>query len=326
MNQIEKQGIEAAKNSAIDNVIDLAKMLLWNKNHGIEVMRISSDLVPHATNPKLIEKFGKEGTEYANLEFLRSYLEKVGHVAKLEKMRTTFHPGQFVQIGSPTFSVYNSSVLELEMHVKFFEMMRVGKDSVIVIHIGGVFCDKSGTIERFKKQFKMMPKNIRDRIVLENDEKCYDADEVLEICESLNVPMVFDIFHYYCYKKLHPEIKQKTINEMMPRILETWNRRGIRPKFHLSEQDADKRIGSHAVFIEEIPEVLLEIPKKYNVMIDIMIEAKGKEIAIGKLYRKYPQLKPVFAKEIKLDIPKKALKDLNVGEPDDMAECQCEKN
>lgn len=325
MKQIEKHGLEAAKNAAINNVIDLAKMILWNKNHGIEVTRVSSSLVPHSTNPLIIEKFGKEGEEYASLEFLRPYLEKVGHVARLEKIRLTFHPGQFCQIGSPSFSVFNSTVKDLEMHAKFFEMMKMGKESVMVVHIGGVFCDKPKTIERFKERFKMMPKNIRNRVVLENDEKCYDADEVLEICETLNVPMVFDIFHYYCYGKLHPEVKQKTIDEMMPRILQTWKRKDIRPKFHLSEQADGKKIGSHSVFVKEISKELLEIPKKYGVMIDIMVEAKGKEIAIGKLYRKYPKLKPVFAKEIKLDIPKKVLKELNLTESDELADCQCSK-
>jgi UV DNA damage repair endonuclease len=39
-----------------------------------------------------------------------------------------------------------------------------------------------------------------------------------------------------------------------------------------------------------IPEFLLEIPKKYGVEIDIMIEAKAKEQAIFKLYSKYPFL------------------------------------
>jgi len=325
MKQIEKEGIVAAKNSAIANVNDLVKMLKWNILHGIQVMRISSDLVPHSTNPQIIEKFGKEGEEYATLEFLRKYLEKVGRIANLENIRITHHPSQFVQIGSPTFSIFNSSVKELEMHVKFLEMMKMKKDSVIVIHIGGVYCDKPGTITRFKKQFKMMPKNIKQRIVLENDEKCYDADEVLEICESLNVPMVFDIFHYNCYGKIHKEVKQKTIDEMMPRILATWKKRGIRPKFHLSEQDEDKRTGSHAVFVEKIPEALLEIPKRYNVEIDIMLEAKGKEIAIGRLYNKYPQLKPAGAESIDLNIPKKALKSLNVKELDEMSDCQCGK-
>ena len=325
MKHFEKEGVTVAKKSAIQNVIELAKLLVWNKNHGIEVMRISSELVPHATNNDIVEKYGKEGEEYANLEFLRPYLEKVGHLARLEKMRLTFHPGPFCLIGAPLLSVFNKTIKELEMHVKFLEMMKMGKESVVVVHIGGVYNDKPTTIIRFIKQFKMMPKNIKDRIVLENDEKCYDAEEVLDICQKLNVPMVFDIFHYYCFGKLHPTVKQKSIDELMPGILQTWKKRDIRPKFHLSEQSIDRKTGSHSVFIKEIPKVMLDVPKKYKVDIDIMIEAKGKEIAIGKLFRKYPKLKPVFAKDIKLEIPKKALKELNSKDIDEdkCSSCEC---
>ena len=52
-------------------------------------------------------------------------------------------------------------------------------------------------------------------------------------------------------------------------------KRGIKPKFHVSEQGCG-RIGHHSDYIEEIPKYLLEIPEKYGVEIDIMIEAKKK--------------------------------------------------
>lgn len=57
----------------------------------------------------------------------------------------------------------------------------------------------------------------------------------------------------------------------------------------MSEQGSG-RCGHHSDYIETIPDYLLEIPQKYNTDIDIMIEAKMKEQAIFKLYRKYPQL------------------------------------
>ena len=72
------------------------------------------------------------------------------------------------------------------------------------------------------------------------------------------------------------------------KYLETWKPKGIKPKFHVSEQGAGK-IGHHSDYIEILPEYLLEIPEKYGVEIDIMIEAKMKELSIQKLYEKYPQ-------------------------------------
>ena len=65
--------------------------------------------------------------------------------------------------------------------------------------------------------------------------------------------------------------------------------KNIKPKFHISEQGSG-RCGHHSDYIETIPNYLLEIPEKYNTEFDILVEAKMKEQAIFKLYRKYPFL------------------------------------
>ena len=59
-------------------------------------------------------------------------------------------------------------------------------------------------------------------------------------------------------------------------ILKTWTKRNIKPKFHISEQGSGK-CGHHSDYIENIPNYLLEIPEKFNIHIDIMIEAKKKK-------------------------------------------------
>ena len=56
-------------------------------------------------------------------------------------------------------------------------------------------------------------------------------------------------------------------------------RLGVKPKFHVSEPGSG-RCGHHSDYIEKIPSYLLEIPDKYGVEIDIMIEAKKR----NKLY------------------------------------------
>ena len=85
---------------------------------------------------------------------------------------------------------------------------------------------------------------------------------------------------------MHKDEKFKEPEYYIPKILETWKNRNIKPKFHVSEQGEGK-IGHHSDYIEVIPEYLLEIPEKYFIEIDIMIEAKMKEQAIFKLYKKY---------------------------------------
>jgi len=167
--------------------------------------------------------------------------------------------------------------------------MGLGLDSVIVIHGGGIYNDKELTKERLCRQFMLLPENVRKRLVLENCEKCFSVQDCLDVSNVISIPVVFDTHHYECYKLLHPKEEFEKPDYYIREILETWKKRGIKPKFHVSEQGSGKT-GHHSDFIEVIPEYLLEIPKKYNVNIDIMIEAKMKEQSIFKLYEKYPFL------------------------------------
>ena len=91
---------------------------------------------------------------------------------------------------------------------------------------------------------------------------------------------------FECYKSLHPEETFNEPSDYIKDILDTWG--DIKPKFHVSEQ-GNGRVGKHSDYIDVIPEYLLEIPDKYGVEIDIMIEAKMKELSIQKLYEKYTQ-------------------------------------
>ncbi len=66
------------------------------------------------------------------------------------------------------------------------DIMGMGLDSVMIIHVrtfisplgavtqvskgGGVYNDKSMTLSRLKQSIKDLPRNVRQRLVLENDE------------------------------------------------------------------------------------------------------------------------------------------------------------
>ena len=164
--------------------------------------------------------------------------------------------------------------------------MGMGVDSVMVVHGGGMYGDKEKTKQRWCSNFKRLTEPVKRRLVLENCEKSFSIEDCLWVSKQINIPVVFDTHHFECYKLLHPDEKFKPASYYIPLILETWKRRGIKPKFHVSEQGPG-RCGHHSNYIEVIPEYLLEIPKKYNTDIDIMIEAKMKELAIKKLYEKY---------------------------------------
>ena len=152
----------------------------------------------------------------------------------------------------------------------------LGKDSVLVIHGGGVYGDKPGAIKRWVENYCKLPQIVRNRLVLENCEKCYSIIDCLKISNLVSkasgdkLPVVLDTHHFECYKKLHPKESFLDPSEYIELILETWTDKGVKPKFHVSEQGSGK-IGHHSDYIE------------------IMIEAKKKELSIQKLYDKYPQ-------------------------------------
>jgi UV DNA damage endonuclease len=166
------------------------------------------------------------------------------------------------------------------------DLMGLDKNSVIVIHGGGTYGNKTDSISRFKQNFYLLNESTRNRLVLENCEKSYSTEDCLEICNELNIPMVHDTHHYTCYSHYHPNTPQRPALELIPAILDTWTRRGIKPKFHISEQGTG-RVGHHSDYIESRPDYLLNIPKDYSMSIDIMVEAKMKEQAIMRLKEKY---------------------------------------
>ena len=277
---LELKGIDNLKSKIIQNLEDVLKMMDWNEANGIKVFRLSSELFPHYTNSK---------AESYTLDFAKDLLKMIGDKSKLYNQRLTFHPGQYNCLASLNSDVIIQTVRDLKYHSDVFDMMGVGDDSVMVIHGGGIYKDKCATIERWCNNYLALPENIKKRLVLENCEKVFSIVDCLFISDKVNIPIVFDIHHFNCYKLLHSNEEFLDASDYIPKILETWSRRGIKPKFHISEQGAG-RIGHHSDYISEIPEYLLEIPERYNVKIDIMIEAKKKEKAIMELYKKYPWL------------------------------------
>ena len=276
---IDKLGIEELKRRILQNLDDLYKMLQWNESKGIRVFRLSSEMFQHKNNKRV--------QDYT-YDFAIPMLQKIGAYARENGHRLTFHPGQFNNLGSNRECVIQQTLLDLEYHADVLDLMGMGSDSVMVIHGGGTYGDKPGTMKRWIANYNKLPDKIKRRLVLENCEKCYSIRDCLKMSFKCGVPVVLDTHHFECYKKLHPDEAFKPPEVYIPFILNTWSNKGIKPKFHVSEQGSGK-LGHHSDYINILPTYLLEIPTKYGVHIDIMIEAKMKELSIQKLYEKYPE-------------------------------------
>jgi UV DNA damage endonuclease len=312
LSTIKIRGINYLRKLVEQNLDDLFKILIWNEGHGIRFFRLSSSMFPHLGSDKLSDcgnasghnlKVSENASEYKlevsesvnehkldeetldyDIKFVKSKLQEIGTYAKTHGHRLTMHPGQFVQLGSPRQEVVDRSIIDLTNHAKILHYMgyEPSDGSVLVIHGGGSFGDKTATLERWAKVYKSLPKKVRQYICLENDEHVYGISDLLPFCEEQGIPFCLDVFHNAASRNPEP-ITPETIS----RYVATWTKRNLRPKLHVSEQRPDERRGAHSLTISSIPTYLFEIPFTYGIGLDIMLEVKDKDVSVLKIYNKY---------------------------------------
>jgi len=157
----------------------------------------------------------------------------------------------------------------------------------MVLHMGGVFGDKTATLDRFRANYtKLLSPGIKARLVLENDDVGWSVHDLLPICEELNIPLVLDYHHHnivFDPEQLREGTKDISARDISERIAATWRCKNITQKMHYSEPCAgaltarDRRKHS--------PRVMTLPPCPPDA--DLMIEAKDKEQAVFELMRTF---------------------------------------
>jgi len=290
--------VEKAKAAALQNIADITTMCEWNHRNNIFVLRLSSDIFPHFTDAEV---------ESYDMSFAMDALKKAGEAVKTYKQRINMHPAQFNQVGAKEEAVFEKTCQDLKMHADILDAMDIDENGILCVHGGGVYNDKEKTMERWISNFERLPENVKRRLCIENCERCYSVIDCLHIAEACNIPLIFDTHHFQCFNLISATPKKTTkskksndvesndtpqidVEDVLPRVIQTWKRRGITPLFHISEQKEGGRIGAHSDMIEVIPDYILNLPQKYQTTLDIEVEAKAKEVAILHLYKKYPSV------------------------------------
>ena len=248
-----------------ENLSTQLRVLRYNIAHDIEVFRFTSKLVPLATHPMTA------GWDYCK-EF-RSELAKIGELVRQRQLRVSAHPDHFTILNSPESSVVEAALADLHYHANLFDAMGLGADAKLVLHVGGLYKDKPQSLNRFKREFQRLPDKIRERIIIENDDKSYTARDVLTLCRQLKAPMVLDVHHHSCCND------DTNVADILPAIFATWG--GATPKIHFSSPKGNGNIRAHADYIK-IDEfaAFLEIAKQCNQDFDVMVEAKQKDLSL----------------------------------------------
>ncbi|MCX7771821.1 MAG: UV DNA damage repair endonuclease UvsE [Clostridia bacterium] len=253
------------------NLENTLRILKYNKAMDIRVYRLTSKLVPLATHPSL------QDWDYT-ADFQEEFKE-IGRFILENRFRVSAHPDHFTLINATDPKILQDSIRDLDYHVRLFEAMGLEDYSYkLVLHVGGLYKDKEASIERFKENFMKLPDRIRLRIILENDDKSFSAQDVYGICTELGIPMVLDVHHHKCVN--HGE----ALEEVIPLAFETWDKQKLLPKVHFSSPKSPKDFRSHADDIDyEEFSLFLRATRKANRDFDVMLEAKNKDTALLKL-------------------------------------------
>lgn len=247
------------------NLEALEAILRWNEKNGIQVFRLTSNLIPfgsHAANELAW------WDEFAGrLHELGSSLQRVG-------ARVSTHPGQYTVLSSVQPAVVSAAVAELEYHDRLLTALGLDRSHKIVLHIGSGASGPQAAYERFTAGFARLSEGAQERLVLENDER-WPLEQVLVLAEPLGRPVVFDLFHH----QLAPSLHRLGARELVLRAGTTWRADDGRQEVHFSTQELGKRPGAHAetvdldafgAFVDEIGDLPL----------DCILEVKNKEQSV----------------------------------------------
>jgi UV DNA damage endonuclease len=258
-----QKGISYASELALQNSRDLFEIIKWNVKNGIKLFRISSDMLPWASEYNV--------EDMPDFQKISNILKGCGTYANENGVRLTSHPGPFNVLVSPNPKVVQNTITDLELHGKLFDLMGLSQTpyNKINIHCNGVYGDKIAAMDRFCENFEKLSPSVRKRLTVENDDKAsmYSVADLMYIHTKIGIPIVFDYHHHqFCTGGLSER-------QALLLATSTWRNSGVTPVVHYSESKEGAKPQAHSDYITALPNT-------HRMNVDIMVEAKAKELAI----------------------------------------------
>jgi UV DNA damage endonuclease len=253
------------------NLEELERILLFNEARGIEVFRIGSSLVPLASHPVNRTRWWRT--------FARDF-ERIGKIAARSRQRLSMHPSPAgASLASVHPHVREAAVAELQYATRVLDLLGQGPDARVVLHLGGAAPDRASALEASRRFLDAMPADARRRIAIEHDDRFWTAREVLPIARAHGVPFVADQLH----NAVLPSDPPLATRELFDAAAPTWRALGLRPKYHIASQRPGAKPGAHADEISARD--WRDIADSLRQPADLMLEAKGKDLALFALRR-----------------------------------------
>lgn len=266
----QARGLKYVSELALQNAIDLVKIVEWNNANNIKVFRVGSGIFPWGTEYDL--------NDLPDIDKIRYFLKKAGDIAKDAGQRLSAHPDHFVKLGSSKSQVVENSIKDLELHSTLFDMMGLEASpyNPLNIHVGMNFSVE--VINRWIANYHRLSPNCKARLVVENDDKsnAYSTLHLVnELHSVLNIPVTFDYFHHTFHDS------GMTLEQAAKLAVSTWPSH-ITPLFHYSEsknlnENVSGNPRAHADYVfNKIDD--------FGLTLDIDLEAKAKELALFKYW------------------------------------------
>lgn len=228
--------------------------------HNIYVFRVSSELIPFCAHPYVKELY-KEKVQ--SNEEMQAYFEIIRQWVEAYDLRLSIHPSQFNVLSSPKLEVVKRSIDEINAQTEWIKAL-MGRN--VVIHVGGSYGDKESAMKRFSTNLSYVDNKL---ISIENDDKTYNVEQVVSLCEPKGIKWVYDFHHDRCHPSLHEDVKA-LIKAYPP------------DKYHLSTGTPHKDSRPHADYISASDyQMFTEYLSECGIeKADVIFEAKKKNKAI----------------------------------------------
>jgi UV DNA damage endonuclease len=262
-----EKGIPYASELSIQNVRDLIEIIKWNEQNDIKFFRVSSNVFPWSSEYPL--------SSLPHYERIKNLLAGAGNLVDKYGHRITSHPGPFNVLVSPNENVVKNTITDLSIHGEVFDMMGLSRTpyNKLNIHCNGVYGDKQSAMDRFCKNFERLPESVQTRLTVENDDKAsmYSVKDLMYIHERIGIPIVFDYHHHkFCTGGLTEE-------EALKLAASTWG--DIKPVVHYSESKSLHE-NNESIKPQAHSDYISETINTYGLDVDVMVEAKAKELTI----------------------------------------------
>ena len=250
------------------NLSALAAMLTYNAKNGIRLYRISSDIIPFGSH---------EANTLCWWEDFSVQFQQLASTLQSSGMRVSMHPGQYTVLNSEKASVVQRAMDDLAYHARLLDCLGTDYKSKLVLHLGSVTGGKTCALARFRSHFASLPESVKQRLVIENDDRFYHIGDVLETAAALGIPAVFDTLHH----SINHCGDTRPVEDWIIECSHTWQPADGNQKIHYSQQSAHKRPGAHSNTIR-IREFLAFCKSLPNPDIDVMLEVKDKNLSAVK--------------------------------------------